>query len=115
LESNKFAGGGIFDIATNLGNIFVDGLNPYSNWFPFRTEKQILCGTVKSFGISNYGGESDWNINLLPNAGFESFIADALLLKKANWYKKYHLLVHSKTYLMMQPMVIPSGHKQIFY
>ena len=76
LGANKFAG--CDNIGTCFGQVFVDGLNIYSNWYPFRLEKQILCGTVNSFGVSNYGDESDWNINLLPNGGFESFIADAL-------------------------------------
>jgi len=87
LGSNKFAGGGVFsDLVTGFGQVFVDGLNPYSNWFPIRTQKQILCGTVKSFGVANYGDESDWNINLLPNAGFETFIADALEFKDISWF-----------------------------
>jgi FG-GAP-like repeat len=57
-----------------------------NNWYPIRKEKQILCGTVKSFGVANFGDESDWNTVLLPDAGFESFIADALEFRMFNWY-----------------------------
>lgn len=49
------------------------------NWYPLRTDKQILSGIVTSFGISNFGNESDWNIHVVPSEGFESFTSDALV------------------------------------
>lgn len=48
------------------------------NWYPIRTEKQMLSGVFHDFGVANFGDESDWNIHILPDAGFEDFIADAI-------------------------------------
>ena len=56
------------------------------NWYPIRTEKQILTGTFHDFGVANYGDESDWNIHILPDPGFEDFIADAIPYQRDNWY-----------------------------
>jgi hypothetical protein len=54
------------------------------NWYPIRTEKQTLTGTLHAFGVSNYGDESDWNIHILPDAGFEDFVADAIPYRSDN-------------------------------
>jgi len=56
------------------------------NWYPVRTEKQTLTGTFHHFGVSNHGDESDWNIHLLPDNGFEDFIADAIPYRRDNLY-----------------------------
>lgn len=61
--------GGLF----GLGSAFFG-----ENWFPIRTEKLMLTGTFHKFGVANYGDENDWNIHLLPDAGFEDLIADAI-------------------------------------
>jgi FG-GAP-like repeat len=76
--TNKFSGtwgyGGVYD--------FFNG----DNWLPLRGDKQILCGKVNKFEISRYGDENDWNIIVLPNPGFEDFIADAIPDKRSNWH-----------------------------
>jgi hypothetical protein len=56
------------------------------NWYPIREEKQMLTGKFHEFGVSNYGDESDWNIHLLPEPGFEDFLADAIPYQRDNWY-----------------------------
>jgi hypothetical protein len=63
-------------------------LNPFFglNWFPIRREKQMLTGTFIEFGVANYGDESDWNIQILPDPPFEELITDALPYQKDNWY-----------------------------
>lgn len=62
-------------------------LNPFlgENWYPIRTEKQHLTGTVARFNVSNYGDESDWNIHLVPDTGFEDFITDAIPYRSGGW------------------------------
>lgn len=62
--------------------------NPFwgENWYPIRIEKQILTGTFHSFGVANFGDESDWNIHLLPDPGFEDFVSDAIPYQLDNWY-----------------------------
>ena len=76
--TNKFSGtwgyGGVYD--------FFNG----DNWLPIRGDKQTLCGKLNEFGISRYGDENDWNLILLPNPGFEDFLADAIPYKKSNWH-----------------------------
>lgn len=56
------------------------------NWYPIRIEKQILSGKFYSFGVTDYGNESDWNIHVLPDSGFEDFIFDAIPYRSSNWY-----------------------------
>jgi len=76
--TNKYSGtwgyGGVIDLFNG------------DNWLPIRGDKQILCGKLNEFNISRYGDENDWNIILLPNPGFEDFLADAIPYKKSNWH-----------------------------
>lgn len=62
-------------------------LNPFlgENWYPIRTEKQHFTGIVSRFGVSNFGDESDWNIHLIPENGFEDFISDAIPYRSGKW------------------------------
>jgi hypothetical protein len=76
LIGNRKFSGSIYPVA----NPFVG-----ENWYPIRTDKQILTGTFHDFGISNWGDESDWNIHLLPAPNFEGFIADALPYQNGGW------------------------------
>ncbi|MBC7902665.1 MAG: VCBS repeat-containing protein [Gemmatimonadaceae bacterium] len=75
IGNRKFSGS-----AYPVANVFFG-----ENWYPIRTEKQHLTGTVSRFGVSNYGDESDWNIHLLPATGFEDFISAAIPYKTDDW------------------------------
>ncbi|WP_430408466.1 FG-GAP repeat domain-containing protein [Kordia sp.] len=51
------------------------------NWYPIRGTREILCGTLESYGVTegvfdNIRGarEFDWNININPNPIFERLI-----------------------------------------
>ena len=49
-----------------------------NNWHPLRVSKQILVGTFSSFGVYDWGTESDWNIHIAPGPDFENLISTAL-------------------------------------
>lgn len=68
--TNKF--GGVWEI----GNV-VDAFTE-NNWHPLRVPKQILVGTFSSFGVFDWGTESDWNIHIAPGPDFENLITTAL-------------------------------------
>jgi len=78
IGKTKFNGG-----AWGVLNIYTD-----ANWYPIREEKQTLCGKINTFGVSNYGDESDWNINILPNESFGDLVSDAVAKFTINdaWY-----------------------------
>ncbi|WP_298421167.1 hypothetical protein [uncultured Kordia sp.] len=51
------------------------------NWYPIRGTREILCGTLESYGVTkgvfdNIRGASeyDWNLNINPNPRFERLI-----------------------------------------
>lgn len=56
------------------------------NWYPIRVEKQILTGLFYRFGVYNFGDESDWNIHILPDPGFEYFVSEAIPYRQSNWH-----------------------------
>ncbi len=85
IGANKSAGKSIDEGLLDFGFNIISPLWG-KNWYPIRTQKQILVGKVSSFGIHPSGDENDWNINILPNSGFENFIAEALEFKMNNWY-----------------------------
>lgn len=81
------------------------------NWYPIRTEKQTLTGTFHSFSISNYGDESDWNIDLLPAAGFEDFLADAIPYQRDNWYADADWPKDEQGHLLIECEITPDEHR----
>ncbi len=87
--------------------------NPFfgENWYPIRTEKQTLTGNFYSFSISNYGDESDWNINLLPDPGFESFVSDAIPYRGANWYASADWIQTSDGHILVEAEITPDEHR----
>lgn len=84
-------------------------LNPFFglNWFPIRLEKQHLTGQFISFGISNYGDESDWNIYILPDPPFQQLITEALPYQKDNWYASGDWRQHTDGRFMIEAEVTP--------
>jgi hypothetical protein len=68
--TNKFGGG------WEIGNV-VDAFTE-NNWHPLRVPKQIMVGTIHSFGVHDWGTESDWNIHIAPSQDFESLITTGL-------------------------------------
>lgn len=81
------------------------------NWYPIRVDKQILTGTFHHFSISNYGDESDWNINLLPAPGFESFLADALPYQRDNWYADADWPQDEQGHFLIEAEITPDEHR----
>ena len=81
------------------------------NWYPIRTDKQTLTGTFHHFSISNYGDESDWNINLLPNPGFEDFIADAIPYQRDNWYASGDWPADEQGHFLIEAEITPDEHR----
>ncbi len=81
------------------------------NWYPVRTEKQTLTGTFHHFSISNYGDESDWNINLLPAPGFEDFISDAIPYQRDNWYASGDWPTDEQGHFLIEAEITPDERR----
>jgi len=76
IGNHKFSGGGYGLVSGFFGE----------NWYTIRTPKQYLTGVVHSFGVSDYGDESDWNIHVVPDQAFQDLLSDAIPYQSDNWY-----------------------------
>ncbi len=81
------------------------------NWYPIRTEKQHVTGTVHRFGVSNYGDESDWNIHIAPDPAFRNMIADALPYRKNNWYADADWNMTPEGFYTIEAEITPDEHR----
>jgi hypothetical protein len=101
IGKHKFSGSG-----WNFTNSFFG-----ENWYTIRTEKQILTGTFHDFGVANYGDESDWNIHILPDPGFEDLIADAIPYQRDNWYASGDWPTTEDGRFLIEAEITPDEHR----
>jgi FG-GAP-like repeat len=81
------------------------------NWYPIRTEKQHLTGTLQRFGVSNYGDESDWNIHIVPDPVFSPMVSEAIPYRRDNWYADGNWNISPDGRIMIEAEITPDEHR----